>query len=397
MARPVDSNLSNINPPIRGAGETAAQLKIDKKVLENVDKLIGTKAGSPEQLAKLLGTMGQEVLAYFRAVSESLGNLCSRLQESEIKSLHAQTVEPKLPEFAERDTSKGQLYTDRLPEDFLSVEKLNLAAKTGLLTHQQAEALKQLFGLSQEAKQMRKEEMYYQTAMSPSQQERGQGEQRQQQQQDSHQSEDENWADFSVQGSGENASYSGSSQGIPEGGSFGGGSLRSSMRMGMGGGAGAAGAPFGPPPPPPRGGSTQNQSGGRSSGQPQNWTAMEESYLNSNFSPGDPYYGCFESLFGSENWYRNLAGNALSNIQKIRDAKQKIMAELAGLDPSKPGDAKKLYILQQKLGEMQMSERQWLDGISSAQKANNERKEYIKAILDIFFQTNSAIIRNLRQ
>lgn len=399
MPRPIDTNISNINPQIRGAAETAAQLKIDKKVLENVEKLIGAKGlGSPEQLAKLLGP---EVLSYFRAMSESLSNLCSRMQEAEVKSLPAQHHEPKFDEFSQRDTSKGPLYQERLPENFLTVEKLNLAAKTGLLTQQQAEALKNLFGLSQEARVMRREEVPMPQASPQSEQERERGGQQQRHQQEQQHSEEEAWADFSTQNS-SSGNVSGAepyySQELPQGGgtgSFGGGSLRSGMRMGIGGGT--QGGMAAPPPPPPPGGNRSSQGSGPSSGQAPNLTGMEQSYLDSNFTPDGPYYGMFESLFGSENWYRNLAGNALTNIQKIREAKQRILAALAGLDPSKPGDAKQLYILQQKLGDMQQSERQWLDNISSAQKANNERKEYIKSILDIFFQTNSAIIRNLRQ
>ncbi len=390
MAGPVNSNMSSINPQIRGAGETAGQLKIDQKLLEKV--LAKQGLSSPEQLAKLLGP---EVLSYFRAISESLSNLCSRMQEAEVKSLPAQQNEPKLAEFSMRDTSKGALYQERLPENFLTIEKLNLAAKTGLLTQPQAEALKQLFGLSQEVKMMHREEVPMPQGGHPAEQERERGGQ-QQQQQRQQQSEDESWADFSTNPTGGPQSGQVPSYPVEDGAPIGGGSLRSGMRMGIGGGARQN--MDAPPPPPPPGSSNRSASQGRSpTGQAPNMTGMEQSYLNSNFTPDGPYYGMFESLFGSENWYRNLAGNALSNIQKIREAKQRILAELAGLDPSKPGDAKKLYILQQKLGDMQQSERQWLDNISTAQKANNERKEYIKSILDIFFQTNSAIIRNLRQ
>lgn len=404
MARLVDGNISNMNPQIRGAGETAGQLKIDQKLLEKV--LAKQGLGSPEQLAKLLGP---EVLQYFRTMSECLNQMCSRMQETEVKTLPAQNNTPKLEEFAQRDTSKGDLYKQRLPENFLTVEKLTLAAKTGLLTQSQAEALKNLFGLSQEARQMRREDVPMPTQTPHSEQEREQGGQQQQQQQ-GQQQEEEDWADFSAQGSGssgntpQGAYYSNDPSqtwGGESGGGFSGGSMRSSMRMGIGsqGGGGAPQGFGGPPPPPPPSGGYRGNAQGQGPGpqMPSNAVGMEQSYLNSNFSPNGPYYGMFESLFGSENWYRNLAGNALGNIQKIREAKQQIMAELAGLDPSKPADAKKLYILQQKLGDMQQSERQWLDNISTAQKANNERKEYIKSILDIFFQTNSAIIRNLRQ
>jgi hypothetical protein len=126
-------------------------------------------------------------------------------------------------------------------------------------------------------------------------------------------------------------------------------------------------------------------------------TQREQGWLNANFNPGDPYYGWFQGIFQSENWYRNFAAKGLTDLQGIRGMKQQIMAELQGLNPSNPRDAKKLYILQQKLGEAQQSERQIYDHIQMAQKANNERKELIKSIFDMMFQTTGAIIRNLRQ
>ena len=82
MARPIDANMSHINPPIRGASETAGQLKIDQKLLEKV--LAKQGLGSPEQLAKLLGP---EVLQYFRTMSECLTQMCSRMHETEVKTL----------------------------------------------------------------------------------------------------------------------------------------------------------------------------------------------------------------------------------------------------------------------------------------------------------------------
>ena len=122
---------------------------------------------------------------------------------------------------------------------------------------------------------------------------------------------------------------------------------------------------------------------------------QEYNYLNANFTPGDPYYSSFQIVFNSENWYRNFSAQGLTELQKIRDAKSAVMAELAGIDASSPQGAKKLYILQQKMGEMQQSERQIYDHISTAQKANNERKELVKSILDMIFQTSSALIRNI--
>ena len=121
----------------------------------------------------------------------------------------------------------------------------------------------------------------------------------------------------------------------------------------------------------------------------------ENDYLNNNFYQGDAFYGWFQNLFGSENWYRDFSAKALTELQAIKGAKENIMAQLAGIDASTPDGAKKLYMLQQNMSDVQNSERQIYDGISSAQKANDERKEMIKAIFEMYFQTTGAVVRNI--
>ncbi|GEM_PF-2425391 len=394
MAVPIDNKMPNINPQIRGASETASQLKIDQKL---VDKILARQGlGSLDQLTL---KFGPEILSYFRMCCEQLFNLGDRMQEPLFKALSANCSSPPYEKFIERDTSKGAMYQERLPDNFLTVEKLDLAAKTGLLTRNQADALKFILG---EVKTAKMQEQAFHAEGAPQGQSREQGEQQQGgQPQDQYQGEEhEEWANFSPPGSSpssHSASYnynvSGNTAETP--GNFAGGSLRQGMRMSQTGNQGGNTGFVPPPPAPPQG--SHGHGNTEQSFQMPSTVQGEQSYLDASFSPDGPFYGMFQSLFGSENWYRNLAGNALGNIQKIREAKQRILAELAGLDPTKPGDAKKLYILQQKLGDIQATERQYLDMISSAQKANNERKEYIKSILDIFFQTNSAIIRNFRQ
>jgi len=123
--------------------------------------------------------------------------------------------------------------------------------------------------------------------------------------------------------------------------------------------------------------------------------SMENGYLDGNFQQGDAFYGWFQNLFGSENWYRDFSAKALTELQAIKGAKDQIMSELSGIDSSTPDGAKKLYMLQQKMSDVQQSERQIYDNLSSAQKANDERKEIIKAIFEMYFQTTGAINRNI--
>jgi hypothetical protein len=156
----------------------------------------------------------------------------------------------------------------------------------------------------------------------------------------------------------------------------GGGTARLGMTgPGGGGSTGSSGtAPaggFAPPPPPPPppppgpgmggGGTPYDEYMNKLPGMMQ----TENDYLNNNFSQGDPFYGWFQNLFGSENWYRDFSAKSLTELQAIKGAKDQIMSQLAGIDASTPDGAKKLYMLQQKLSDVQQSERQIYDGISS--------------------------------
>ncbi|MFO1518569.1 MAG: hypothetical protein U1F57_02725 [bacterium] len=404
---------TKINDSYMTSAQAAAKTNVDPKIVDQAMKNLGVD---------IIAKLGEAYNSYLRTVSESLTTLTSRHWEKDVKSLEGQVISTgdAKDHFAKLDTSKLQVYEYRLPEGFLTVDKLDSATRSGLLTKQQADAIKFFFGLSPQFHKERGQEMTT-TAYNPTGQERGQQEQgggNSGGEQDENQ-EFQEWANQieGVQGGG------GSSGAVPYSadGSYGpgNGGGRSSI-MGPGsssgniggrqsisgpggqvpggptGGSNPSGGAFpAPPPPPPPPGGGMGSDGTNYQNKIGVQMQTENNYLNSNFSPDDPYYGWFQSLFGSENWYRNFAGNALSDLQKIKSQKEKMLAELANINPNTAEGQMKIQVLQQKIGENQQSERQIYDSISTAQKANNERKELIKSILDMFFQTNSAIIRNI--
>jgi hypothetical protein len=385
MAR---GQIGGYSAPTISAEQIANKTGVDSKALDKAMASMGP--GILEQL-------GPQVLQYLRGVSEALNNLCDRMQEPAYKALTAQSDSPgpyQAKWFAARDTSSALPYEGRLPFNEISPENLQKAVRSGLLTREQGTALMYMFGFANPP------ETQVNTTGKNMQGggQWGQGGDRgmQQDHQGSGQNPDDEWNNMELDG------VSGSGSG---GGSGGFGTVGKHM-TGSGSAPGAGGPPppppgggFGPPPAPPGSSMTGGSGGTTSNNDFQSKIAgamqQENNYLNANFNPSDPYYGWFQGLFGSENWYRNFSASALTDLQNIRNSKQAIMAELNGIDASTPQGAKKMYILQQKLGDIQQDERQIYDHVSEAQKANNERKEMVKAVLDTLFQTSSAIIRNI--
>ncbi|MBL7685650.1 MAG: hypothetical protein JNK65_06425 [Deltaproteobacteria bacterium] len=365
---------TKINDSYLTGAAAAKAHNVDPKVVDQAMKKMG---------ADLLAQLGPHYLAYLRTVSENLSVLTSRDWESQVKSLPAQAESPegyKDQHFMKFDTSKLPMYEYRLPDQFLNPETLDLAAKRGLLTQHQADAIKVFFGTHpemQEKPQTQTQTMSFQSGKG----ERDSTHDEQQQ----GQSEQEAWEEWNQQIGGVSGNAGGRASITGPGGA-------PATGTASGGQVSNGGLP--PPPPPPR---PSSGGGDALQNKMQSQMNVENNYLNANFQQGDPYYGWFQTLFGSENWYRNFAGNAMGQIQKIKSTKQQILAELARINPNSPEGQMKMRMLQEKLSTAQGDERQLYDHIATAQKANNERKELIKNILDIFFQTNSAIIRNMKQ
>jgi hypothetical protein len=396
MARTVHQPIPQaipMNTGIQTAKQVADKLNVDPAAVDKVVQQLGV------DLIK-----NPAVLNYFRTIASSLNVLTDRSWEIDIKALAAQLPSPQLfknVHFDSRDTSKGALFQDRLPDNFITPGTLNQAAKTGLLTPKQADAIKLLFGFTQPPP----------VTYTKSYQQQGQGGFGQLGQQGTQGAspEENDWAaqlggddPFSTGQGDEAASGTGGTlqQGITGPGSTGG-----TLRQGMGGGPGAPpppgatspGASSLPPPPP---GTSGAPLGGESDGYQslvQNPTQGEQDSLDSSFSPDDPVHGLLQDTLNSEGKARSAEASLLNDIQSTHFSKQQILADLGNLDMNNPKDAAKIAILQSKLGDINSSEQQLLSDMSLLQQKVNERKEYTKSILDIMFQTSSAIIRNLRQ
>src|SRR4029434_5863193 len=184
-----------------------------------------------------------------------------------------------------RDTSSALPYEGRLPFNEVSLENLQKAVKSGLLTREQGQALAYMFGFANppEAQGLRTQS----SNMTGGQ---GQGQSGERGMQQDH------------QGSGQNPDDEWNEMNLNEIGGGGGGGLGTTGKAmtGTGGGPpppppGGGAFPGGPPPPPP------GSSGTSTAGKNQDYSGMinqgmqqEYNYLNANFTPGDPYYSSFQ-------------------------------------------------------------------------------------------------------
>jgi len=395
--RPPSTDIPSRAP---SATETAKQTlnKIgDTKVIDAAMKGI-----MPKEMAGLIN-------AYLEAANKALGSMgvFGRDAYSEGKFPQAFIEDPKKlfdNHFLSQDTSKIPEY--RMIGSLLS--NLKEAVNRGYFTPQQAEALNVFLNMQ--------DRLMMQTAKGQGASQGGAQSQGEQSHKDEYEEFYKNMIEGEEGGSGSAGTpqayyYSDPNAGQPQGTSGATpGVSNQGGRLSITGPGGTSGAPGPgptgpggfpppPPPPPPPSGGPGGPGGQTPYDQYQDrlpgMMSMENDYLNSNFSQGDPFYGWFQSLFGSENWYRDFSARALTELQAIKGAKEGILAALSRVDASTPQGAKKLYMLQQKLGDIQQSERQIYDHISSAQKANNERKEMIKAIFEMYFQTSGAISRNI--
>ncbi len=371
MARTVGntgSGFSDINARIEPARDALKQ--VDTQAIDKALQKLGD-----------LKDMGPLVNAYLRSANDFLNTLSAlgdRSYEKEIRAMSAQIDSPQKhydTHFMARDTSDKATYDHRLPEDFISNSKLSLATEKGLITKDQADAIRFFFFRGVESTEAQAQ--YYYNA-SAQEQEKGGKNSGQQQEQDS---EQEDWAIEGWDESGHSPKSVQRAMTSPQGQS-----QANATNDGF-----TAAPP--PPPPPPKQNSSSDYYGAQGYGKMQ----QEVNYVDQHFSQDDPVYGWFQALFQSENWYRDLSANVMTDLQKVREGNQQILAELAGIDTSSPDGAKKMYILQQRLGEGKENERQFLEHAKLAKEGNDERKEFIKSIMDQMFQTTSAVIRNMRQ
>ncbi len=423
--RPVDTNVntSNVNAPrvdpqvggtdsqfpshprVEGAKQTAERLGIDSALIDKALQKYGS-AG----LAEMMKQLGDACGAYFRNCGGNLRSLCERYDETQIKTLPGTCQDiheiDKKTWFDERGTRPMALEVGgTLPQEMFSNPRvLRQMVEKGWFSGDQAKAIQYFFMAPDDARSK-------QTQFQPSpSQERGDREGRGGQQGQG-QGDNQDEPQFflveetsSADGSTTTNEYRTANYAITDErseSSPSSGSAVGSVRSGMRGintrnlNTPPAGSRPTPPPGATRPGTPTTPSPLGSHSNPVG-TELEQQLLEHNFDPNDPRVNGLRMLFQSQSWYRNISGNLLGKLYELRQAKQEIMAQLAGIDASTPEGAKKLYALQQQVSDVQTDERQIYDMISQAQKANAERVELLKSLGEIISQTTKTIISNMK-
>ncbi len=334
---------------------TAINSRVDSTAREAL-KQVDTKAVDKalQKMGMDLKELGPAITAYLRSASEYMTTLSDRMVEKDVKALPAQLEHPSEfyeTHFEARDTSRLTLDDGkRLPKDFLN--NIEVAAKTGLITKDQAKALHLLFYSESATKVVQQPSQnpipYKSETSNPPE--------------SGEEWDLEGWEDENV--------------------------ISSKKGMSTGGGYDAPSAPPAPPGPPP--------GAGYGTGYGYGDIHKEADYLHQNFAQDNPAYGWLEAALGYESKYKNVTGNALADLQAMKQLKQQLMAELEGIDATTPEGAKKLYILQQRLGDVQGDEKELLDNIRTMQTKRNEFLEMIKSIMDINAQAVRTISNNIR-
>jgi len=367
-------NTINTNPRISGAQKTAEQLKIDPKLVDKAIQQLG---------ADLVKELGPAYVTYLRAMSEALTALCSRDGEKEIKALAAQCEPPTAHRevfFLNRDnSSKDNYYKTSLPPDLF--DKVDLAVQKGLLNEEQGEALKVFFDLPSESPEVQRLQQLLKQDFDAQH----------------HQGEREG----SRQGQG---GHSGSSQeeenleydfGDLEGA---GGLQKKNLRQNLSRNLGHVAPPPSssqrPPAQPTLGGAMTPSSPFND-----NLTARDRATIDQALAD-NPFYPSFVQLLQSENKARNIQEQAMLQMNQIKEAKNKIAGMIAGIDPSTPAGAKQLYLLQQKMGDLESkggyTMNQLMEFTNAAATAKKELFAMFKEILDSDKQAKENSIRNFR-
>lgn len=352
--RPVDVNFqapTNINPHRITADEREKVAGVDKDKLDRV----------AAQMASV-NEMGPAIASYFRLVGEKLNLTCTRDFEKDIKALPAQPDDPgqyKMEWFDKRDTSRGVIGQDYLPDHLISdPEKLY---RSGLLTKKQAQSLHFLANTHSDPNFVgqRRENLLVQDPNA------GQGQRGYQEGGGQGQNQQD--------GSDDQESNGGNRQAIT--------------------GAGNRQAMSGPPAPAKTNNTdASNQSGNQN---PPNYVQGDEDLMNSMFPPGDPYADFMRGLFPQENQSRTIFLDVMKRVQHRRDLKQKILAELNKLDPSKPQDAAKLWKLQNEMQTINMDDQMDLDALGQVRAEANKMKDFERSIIEALMQDRKTLAQNI--
>ncbi len=352
-SRPVDGNFqapTNINSHRITADERERVAGVDKDKLDRV----------AAQMASV-NEMGPAIASYFRLVGEKLNLTCTRDFEKDIKALPAQPDDPgqhKMEWFDKRDTSNGIPGQDYLPDYILSDPEK--AYRSGLLTKKQANALHFLVNTHADPNStgQRQENLLIHDPNA------GQGQRGYQ------------------QGGGQ-----GQSQGDDSNEQNSGGGNRQAI-TGATNRQAVSGAPAAAP---------NNNSGNRTSANqsPPNLIQVDEELLNSMFPHGNPYADFLRDLFPQENQSRVIFLDVMKRVQGRRELKQKIIAELNKLDPSKPQDAAKLWKLQNEMQTINMDDQMDLDALGQIRAETNKMKDFIRSIIEALMQDRKTLAQNI--
>ncbi len=348
--------------------ELNAKILAAKETLKQIDPQLVEKA--MQNMVEDLKGMGPLIQSYFKTANEFLyagGFLGVRTPETEGRAMRAQ-IEPPTKYFEShfnaRDTS--QKVDRRLMGTLLT--HLDSAVEKKWFTSEQGEALKFIFGLSLSPDKMETQNQFSSSQPGGA----GTFQERNMQQDHSQNSEEEEYQMFFEEMEGRDASRT----------------PRSGASARMMGGATARQVPTPPAPP-------SASSGSRAGSAYTSLVQNEENYLEANFSHDDPYYLAFKSFLPWEGGTRNAMLGLIEQEDAFRRSKQDILAQLAGLKTDTAEGAKQLIILQQKLGDVNNSEREVFEKIQRLQQAQNERKELMKNLFEIDSQARNAVLHNM--
>jgi hypothetical protein len=100
-------------------------------------------------------------------------------------------------------------------------------------------------------------------------------------------------------------------------------------------------------------------------------------------------------LFGDETYANGVIYNVMQNIDSQKRSVQDIQNFIAGIDTGTPEGRHQVMVANQQLGNLQGNIRDLMDAVMNLKKRMDERKQYVKGIIDLAERANEAIIRNV--
>jgi hypothetical protein len=299
----------------------------------NIDKIISSK--TIENILADQPALGQ----YFRNVAAAFKGLVD--PEYDRKAVVGAVQSPDaFKEFysKDRDTSQGVSFQDKIEGKYFSTPQLFLDEK--ILSPKQVEALKQLL------------------------------------------------SEGSFSSSGDNPNSSGGSQNTGKAYAVPGKAYGSSGKTLTDGGGGGSSQ------------SLPSWSEGRSSGDGSNVdlgriTDQQRDQIMSEVQ-GTPVAGLFGPLIDRDIRAREIYLNIFDRMNQSRTAREAILTEMNGIDPTTPEGQRQMYALRTKMEGMQLSDKEDQDLIVRLQQAQSAFLDLIKTLKDENYRTSQSIIANVK-